>query len=41
MNIWVNSFNLPEIEINNDAKKEILLKINSFKNWAKKQVENI
>lgn len=41
MNIWVNSFNLPEIEINNDAKKEILLKFNSFKNWAKKQVENI
>ena len=36
---WVDSFELPELTLENDAKNEILLKFQGFKNWAKKQIK--
>lgn len=45
LNVWVDSFvisqecNVSDKSI--ETKKEIIEKFNSFKNWAKKQVENI
>lgn len=41
LNIWVDSFELNVAPIENDKTKEILEKFESFKNWAKKQVESI
>ena len=36
---WVDSFELPELSIENDVKNEILLKFQGFKNWAKTQIK--
>jgi hypothetical protein len=40
LNIWVDSFNIPEFESNPTAD-EIKSKFEAFKKWAKTQVENI
>jgi len=41
LHIWVASFTLPEIALENQTKTEIAAKFESFKDWATKQVENI
>lgn len=39
LNIWVCSFSLPEIAIENETSNEIKSKFAAFKDWATKQVE--
>jgi len=41
MIIWVSMFDLPVIEIENEKKTLILEKFNSFKEWAKKEIEQL
>jgi len=41
LSIWVDSFSIPEIKAENEKKKLILEKFESFKNWAKKEINNI
>lgn len=38
---WVDSFELSEINVDNDTKKEILDKFEAFKKWSKQQVKNL
>ena len=42
LEVWIDSFSIPAIPItDNDVAKDIASKFNDFKNWAKKQTENI
>lgn len=41
LNVWVNSFIIPETDIQHDVSNEIKAKFTAFKEWATKQVENI
>lgn len=42
LEVWIDSFSIPAIPItDNDIAKDIASKFNDFKNWAKKQTENI
>lgn len=41
LNVWVGSFNLPEITAEHEAVNDIKAKFAEFKDWATKQVENI
>lgn len=41
LNVWVGSFNLPEITAEHEAVNDIKAKFAAFKDWATKQVENI
>jgi len=38
---WVNSFTLPELQIENATKADILTKFESFNAWALKEIEKI
>ena len=41
LSVWVNSFDLPESNVDNELSKEIIEKFNAFKNWSLKQIENL
>jgi len=45
LNIWVNSFSIDEIKVAESESKvianDITVKFNSFKSWAKNQIENL
>lgn len=41
LNSWVDSFHLPETKIDNEKALLIISKFNSFKKWAKSEIENI
>ena len=42
LTVWIDSFSISESPIaNNEIAKNIESKFNDFKNWAKKQTENI
>ena len=41
LSVWVNSFDLPESNVDNEFSKEIIEKFNAFKNWSLKQIENL
>lgn len=41
MNVWVDSFEIPDIGIENTAKSSILSRFEDFKTWAKSEIENI
>jgi len=41
LSVWVNSFELPKSEINNELSKEIESKFDSFKKWSLSQIENL
>ena len=41
MNVWVDSFSLPAILLDNDKKTLIEQKFESFKKWAKAEIENL
>lgn len=41
LSVWVNSFQLPIIDLENETSKEIINKFDSFKNWAQKNVDNL
>jgi hypothetical protein len=41
MKVWVNSFVLPETDVDNQATTDIKVKFESFKTWAIAQTENI
>ena len=41
MNVWVDSFSLPAILIDNNKKTLIEQKFESFKKWAKAEIENL
>lgn len=41
MNVWVNSFNIPTIDIDNESSKEIIAKFESFKKWALTKVDEL
>ena len=41
LNDWVNDFNIENINIENEKKDLIISKFESFKKWAKKQIETI
>ncbi len=38
---WIDSFELPVLEVESEAKEAILSKFEYFKNWAKNQVKNV
>lgn len=41
MTDWVNSFEIGSAPISNDVTAEIIAKFEAFKNWSKKQIENL
>lgn len=41
MNSWIENLTIPEIDIENEIKDDIILKFESFKKWAKSQINNI
>jgi colicin import membrane protein len=41
MSFWVDSFSIPSCAVNNETQKLIEEKFESFKSWAKTQVDNI
>ena len=41
MENWVNSFNLPNLNLENAKKTEIIETFEKFKKWAKKEIENL
>ena len=41
MENWVNSFNLPNLNLENAKKTEIIETFEKFKTWAKQQIENL
>jgi hypothetical protein len=41
MTIWIDSFSIPELDVKNDKKLLIKEKFESFKKWAKKEIELI
>lgn len=41
LNAWVDTFQLPTPQIDNEKSREISSKFQAFKNWAKEQVESI
>jgi len=41
MKRWVDSFELPQTEVENETTKEIISKFESFKKWSVNQVENL
>lgn len=38
MSLWVDSFSLPEIDVENDTKKSIIEKFEAFKKWSNEQI---
>lgn len=41
LNVWVNSFDLPITEVDNDVTEEIKQKFEAFKKWAISQIETL
>ena len=41
MNLWVDSFTIPEIAVNSEKKELIKQKFEAFKRWAKTEVEGL
>jgi hypothetical protein len=41
LNVWVNSFVLPEIHFNNETAKDIITKFELFKKWAESEIEKM
>lgn len=41
LEVWVNSFSIPETQVNNEVSKLITEKFNAFKNWALQQIETL
>ena len=41
MEAWVNSFELPTTEVDNEISKEIIAKYESFKNWSITQINKL
>jgi len=41
LSVWVNSFDLPTTEVDNETTKEIKEKFESFKKWAQTQINNL
>jgi len=41
LNAWVNSFELPSTNVDNDVSREIIKKFNAFKKWAIVEINNI
>lgn len=41
LSVWVNSFELPECSIKNEASKEIIEKFEAFKKWSINQINNL
>lgn len=41
LNNWVDSFNLPKFSSENEKSKEIEVKFNSFKEWAKNEISKL
>ena len=41
LTIWVDSFNLPNKNVENELSKDIELKFEAFKKWAKTQIDNL
>jgi hypothetical protein len=41
MKTWVNSFEVPAVDVDNEISKEIIAKFNAFKNWAQTKIEEL
>lgn len=41
LSVWVNSFELPITNVDNDSTKEIKAKFEAFKNWSLTQINNL
>jgi len=41
LSVWVNSFELPSVQVNNETSKEIQEKFEAFKKWAINQINNL
>lgn len=41
LSVWVNSFELPSVQVNNETSKEIQEKFEAFKKWALSEIEKI
>jgi len=41
LSVWVNSFELPSTNVDNDTTKEVLAKFEAFKKWSLQQIDNL
>ena len=41
MSAWIDNLTIPEISIENEVKDDIILKFESFKKWAKKEINKL
>lgn len=41
LSVWVNGFELPKTEVDNETSKEIIAKFEAFKKWSLTQVNNL
>jgi colicin import membrane protein len=41
LSVWVDSFELPRTEVNNEISKEIITKFEAFKKWSLTQINNL
>ncbi len=41
LSIWVDSFQLPASNVDNEVSKSIIEKFNAFKNWSKSEIEKL
>jgi colicin import membrane protein len=41
LSVWVDSFELPTTEVNNEISKEIITKFEAFKKWSLTQINNL
>ena len=41
LSVWVNSFELPNTEVENELSKEIRDKFEAFKKWSLTQINNL
>jgi len=41
LSVWVNSFELPTTEVDNEVSKEIIAKFEAFKKWSVTQINNL
>lgn len=41
MKTWVNSFEVPAVDVDNEISREIIAKFTGFKNWAQTKIEEL
>ena len=41
ISVWVDSFELPDTDINNEVTSEIIAKFEAFKKWSKTKIDEL